>query len=455
MRDPLIELSTEYRYRLIREAERRALPLKQVQDFAPLVRQISQARVVMLGEASHGTREFYEWRALLSQQLIENYGFHFVAVEGDWSPCAQVNEYVHGGTGTARTALNGFKCWPSWLWANLETQRFVEWLHSKNMAPSSLRKVGLYGLDMYSLFESIDEIQRRFQHIDPALSGELRRRYEGFERFQSDEEKASIKSSVIIPRGLIEETTEHLVTLLRARLDPGQEGSTEKSAALFDAQQSTQIVSEGLPYYRAMIEGPGGQGDEDIWNLRDRHMLENLGILLERYGPHSKAIVWAHNTHIGDYRATDMEAQGKVNLGGLARQKWGDGNVALVGFGTYKGEVIASRAWGGPIERMMVPPGQIGSLEDAFHGVAEAMKLRAFYIDLQQTANVFKEVVGQRAIGVIYQPVYERFGNYVPTSPAARYDAFVFIDETKALTPFEIGLMGRNLSFGAVYRDLH
>jgi erythromycin esterase-like protein len=217
----------------------------------------------------------------------------------------------------------------------------------------------------------------------------------------------------------------NLRDLLSLRLKDGND--------LFDIQQNARVVANAEDYYRTMI-----LGDEDSWNVRDRHMLETLDILLRKHGPGSKAIVWAHNTHIGDHRATDMQAMGQVNIGGLARMKWGAENTALVGFGTYKGEVIAGPAWGGPAERMRVPEGRGGSWEAALHAAAVATGAGAFTLDLQNQDEIFAKVIGHRAIGVVYRPEYERFGNYVPSMPSRRYDAFLFIDESRALEPLRV-----------------
>jgi erythromycin esterase-like protein len=417
---------------LARAAASLAQPLTEAGQLAPLIESLSKARVVMLGEASHGTHEFYEWRREISQVLIRDHGFHFIAVEGDWPPCRQVHDTIHGrGHADPIGALQAFHRWPTWMWANAEMVTLIRWLKEHN--DSHPRKAGFYGLDVYSLFESMSEVLRQLRHLDPHLAAEVRSRYSCFERFQRDE-KAYARSLLSDPRGCEVEVVEALKELLRLRLHSGNVGShTLSRAALFDVQQNARIVANAEDYYRTMV-----LGGVDSWNVRDRHMLETLEILLNRYGANSKAIVWAHNSHVGDHRATDMVLHGQVNIGGLARQKWGEEQVALVGFGTHRGEVIAAHAWGGAIEKMPVPPGIVGSLEEEFHIAAENLKTPAFFLDLNGASRVFTEVKGHRAIGVVYNPALERHGNYVPTSLANRYDAFVFIDQTTALTPFDL-----------------
>jgi erythromycin esterase len=227
--------------------------------------------------------------------------------------------------------------------------------------------------------------------------------------------------------GCEREVMETLQDLLALRLN----GLSDREEALFDAQQNARIVANAENYYRTMI-----RANEDCWNVRDRHMTDTLGVLLERYGSESKAIVWAHNTHIGDYRATPMATYGQINIGGLARERWGKEQVALAGFGTFEGKVVASHAWDGPIEVLSVPPGRAGSYEALFHEAATVTGSEALVLpDLEQAEEELSDIRGHRAIGVVYQPAHERLGNYVPTSLSNRYDSFVFIDKTTALDP--------------------
>ncbi|MEO5971696.1 MAG: erythromycin esterase family protein [Bdellovibrionia bacterium] len=419
---------------LIRAAKTRSRPLWKEIDLKPLIDKIRHAKVVMLGEATHGTHDFYEWRRLISEWLIVKHGFRFIAVEGDWPPCWELNRYIHSKNGgSARSVLQHFNRWPTWMWANTEIIRLAEWMKSHNRVVSDAKKIGFLGLDVYSLFESIDAVLSQLEEINPFLARRARILYECFDPFKRDE-KAYARSLLNFPEGCRGEVIKNLQELLALRLD---ESKKESHNILLNAQQNARIIANAENYYRTMI-----YGDEDSWNIRDRHMLETLNWLLSHYGSDSKGIVWAHNTHIGDYRATDMASQGQINIGGLARQEWGEDQVALIGFGTYQGEVIASHAWNGPIEKLPVPPGKPGSYEAILHKVAQLLRNRAFFMDLRGKGTrqgPLSQMRGHRAIGVVYQPHYEGLGNYVPTSLAHRYDAFIFIDETSPITPLVQG----------------
>lgn len=423
---------------LVQETLKRAVPFETSLDLKPLVDQLAQARVVMLGEASHGTHEFYDWRRVLSQELILNHGFRFIAVEGDWPPCWKLNDFVHGaGNSHARDALRHFRRWPTWMWANTEIIELAEWLRSYNAVALGSERVGFYGLDVYSLFESIDSTLEQLHRISPFLARRMKSRFACFDPFHRDE-KNYAKSLLNYPAGCQEEVAKNLKEILEHRLAQTTNVNSPKlpfGDALFDAQQNARIVANAENYYRTMIHG-----NEDSWNVRDRHMFETLGVLLDRYGTHSKGIVWAHNTHIGDYRATDMALQGQINIGGLVREAMGEKNVALVGFGTFEGEVVASHAWDGPTETLPVPRGRPGSYEAAFHKASDTLGKNAFYLDLRNKKvreGALSQTRGHRAIGVVYQPRVEALGNYVPTSLAYRYDAFLFFDQTTGVDPLK------------------
>ena len=414
---------------LIQSIAARATPLRNKWDLKPLVDRLSRAKIVMLGEASHGTHEFYEWRRLISEQLLTQHGFNFIAVEGDWPPCRELNRYVHSGEGESiREVLNHFNRWPTWMWANSDIIRLAKEMLSFNLTVQEPKQVGFFGLDVYSLFESIDSVLSQLEKINPLLARRAKMKYACFEPYQRDE-WAYAKSLLKFPKGCEKEVLDTLQELLKLRID----GLKDREEALFDAQQNARIIANAEDYYSTMIHG----GDNS-WNIRDRHMMETLNLLLKRYGKDSKAIVWAHNTHIGDYRATNMVKEGQINIGGLAREEWGNNQVALVGFGTYEGEVVASHAWDGPTEVMSVPPGRKGSYEAALHQVSLTQNLGSFWMaldDEEARSGSLAQVRGHRAIGVVYLPAYERFETYVPTSFSHRYDAFVFIDRTTALEP--------------------
>lgn len=397
--------------------------LASFRDLGPLINKVKDKRIVMLGEASHGTKEFYEWRAAITKELVEHHGFSFVAVEGDWPACQKVQEYIHEfDAGSAYDVLMSFSRWPTWMWANAEMVELLEWMRTQRM--------GFHGLDVYSFFESMDEVVKILEAIDPNLASRARKFYSCFAPYDRDE-KTYVHSLYKLTEGCQDEVTAVLQDLLMARLSL----PTEYPYTLFDATQNALIVKNAERYYRAMISS-----DDNSWNIRDEHMLETLDNLLNFYGPNSKAIVWAHNTHIGDHRATDMVLSGEVNLGGLAREKYGNDSVGLVGFSTYSGEVIASHTWDGPITVLEVPPAKLGSWEDFLHQVGVVSGKRDFYllIDEALRESGLSEYKGQRAIGVVYHPEREARGNYVPTSLANRYDALIFVDRTHALSPLKI-----------------
>lgn len=416
--------------RLARAIADSAIDVRQPRDLAPLIDKIGDARVVMLGESTHGTQDFYEWRRLVSEWLIVKHGFDFIAVEGDWPPCHELCRYVTGESGHgpgAREALEAFHRWPSWMWANTEMVRLAEWMRTRNSVAPVSGKVRFYGLDVYSLFESMDAVLERLEEVNPFLARRARARYACFDRFNRDE-KAYVRSLIELPEGCEAEVIGVLRDLLSSRVDGAHE------AGIFDARQNARVIANAESFYRAMIHG-----SEDSWNIRDRHMLETLSGLLERHGPRSRGIVWAHNSHIGDYRATDMIQAGQVNLGGLAREKFGANQVALVGFGTYEGEVIASRAWDGAMERFTLPPARKESIESELHRVSVARGCNTLLLVPSGPESALAEVRGHRAIGVVYQPAIERFGNYVPSSLERRYDAFFFVDRSRALEPLVLG----------------
>lgn len=405
---------------IVKEVIKSAVPLKRASQFNQLLEKMSQCRIVMLGESTHGTSEFYQMRRILSQKLIENHGFKFIAVEGDWPDCWKLNQYIHSKKGkSARQIMQSFHRWPTWMWANEETEKLIEWMKGKDCH--------FYGLDVYSLFDSLDVVQKFSEQLDPAVAETIKKSFECFEPFGRNE-KAYARSLLGEATGCQDEVVSALRQLLRVRLD--QTGA--ESPELFNAQRNAAIVANAERYYRSMIEGT-----EESWNIRDEHMLQTLDALMQHHGEGSKAIVWAHNTHIGDYHATDMLKQGYINLGGIARERYGVENVFLLGFGTYEGEVLAGKAWGSPAEVMKLPQARPGSYESDFHEVAQSLSAEQFFVsfDRRQSSTLHK-TQGHRAVGVVYETAYEKAGhNYVPTSLAERYDAFLFVDHTSALKP--------------------
>lgn len=406
-----------------------ARPFPETKDLGPLIDRISGSRVVMFGEASHGTHEYYDWRRMISEWLIVKHGFDFIAVEGDWPSCIEVNRFVRGqgGDRTARETLGTFRRWPTWMWANTETLRLMQWMEQH-------REAGFYGLDVYSLFDSIDRALHLLEGINPFLARRARNRYSCFAPFDRDEH-AYARSLLKFPDGCEDQVSGMLTELLKSRF-AGANGVVADPEEIFDIQQNARVILNAEHYYRALVHA-----DESSWNVRDHHMLETLEQLLEhhskRLGRQAKAIVWAHNTHIGDHRYTDMSRAGLVNLGGLARCRFGQDQVSLVGFGTYEGRVVASHAWEGPIENLVVPPARQSSTEALLHQVCADQGTERFFMlfDEESRRGALADTRGHRAIGVVYDPAQERWGNYVPTSLANRYDAFMFFDRTKGVQP--------------------
>jgi erythromycin esterase len=405
------------------EILKKSVPFVGIKDFSHLINYCKDKQVVMLGESTHGTKQFYEWRSQISAELIQKHGFDFIAVEGDWPPCQAVNSFVqHRSNAGSFETLHNFSRWPTWMWANKEMVNFMDWLQEWNLDSTSM--AGFHGLDVYSLYESMDVVIHSLQDIDPDLALKAKKYYSCFDPYRHNE-KAYAKSLFNFPEGCREKVRLALDEILnRAINSPGN---------FFNITQNAKIIKDAEKYYRAMVL----DGEDNSWNIRDKHMLDTLEQLLNFYGPSSKGIVWAHNTHVGDYRATDMGLRGEVNLGGLARIKLGPKNVALVGFTTYSGTVMASHSWDGTMQVMDVPPGKLGSLEYHLHDCVPYIGNSNYYLLLDEVneGSPLLDYRGHRAIGVLYDPKLERLGNYVPTSVAGRYDALVFLDETEALSP--------------------
>lgn len=419
----MISHSHSSRGNLQKAIEDLMVPLHTEDDFDKLIHFIKDKRVVMLGEASHGTEEFYSYRRKISQRLIEDYGFKFIAVEGDWPDAYRVNRYVRYGEGrSAKDVLLQNKRWPTWMWANEQVVKLAEWLRG--------RDVGFYGLDVYSLFDSIYAVIDFLETHYPEIANEAAKRYSCFEPYEGDEISYA-KALLLDPEGCEKEVLLNLQEILKLRLEDVKKKDGEE---LFSAQQNAWIIANAETYYRAMIKA-----DDNSWNVRDNHMMVTLDQLLERHGEAAKGIVWAHNTHIGDYRATDMRESGHINIGGLARQAYGDDNVALVGFGTYEGEVVAGSAWGSEEKILQVPPAKPGSYEDHFHQVVLKHGAKQFYILMEEKEETpLAQQLGHRAIGVVYDPRYESRSNYVPTELSKRYDAFMFLNRTSALRSLHV-----------------
>jgi erythromycin esterase len=408
--------------------ERISRPIRDDRDLDALLELIGDARYVLLGEASHGTSEFYTWRRLISERLIREKGFSFIAVEGDWPDCYGVNRYVKempGSSESAEATLHAFERWPTWMWANREVVGLAEWLRQHNRTVPDEKRVGFYGLDVYSLWESMRAVEEYLRDIDPEAARRARRAYGCFDPYERDVQEYAMATAVV-PTSCEDEAVTMLTELRRKAPEYREDGRE----AYFNAEQNALVVRGAEMYYRTMVRG-GPQS----WNARDTHMVETLDRLMRHHGDDARAIVWEHNTHVGDARATDMARAGMVNVGQLVREAREPEGVVLVGFSTYEGTVIAGREWGAPMERMRVPVAREGSWEAVLHSAGGD---RLLLLDGDRHPDVMLEPRGHRAIGVVYDPAAERWGNYVSTVLPFRYDALLHLETTTALHPLHM-----------------
>ena len=405
-----------------------ALPYKTNEDLTAVIDAIGDAKIVLLGEASHGTSEFYTVRAELSKRLIEEKGFTIIAVEGDWPSTQHINRFIKGydeATADVRDVLKAFKRWPTWMWANEEIAEFLTWLKTHNERKEVKEKVGFYGIDVYSLWESLDEVVTYLRKTNPEGTdlAFAQKAFACFEPFNRHPETYAM-SSINISDACIDEVSK-LLTAIRAH----EEKYKDAEETDLNLKINAMVARNAEEYYRAMV-----RSDELSWNVRDEHMVEAINEIMDYHGKEAKIIIWEHNTHIGDASATDMEAAGMLNVGQIIRLQNRKENVFAVGFGTHRGTVIAASEWGASHNEINVPPARIDSWEDALHKAGEFNKLLIFN---DQNRSLFDQWIGHRAIGVVYNPEFEAYGNYVPSKIGSRYDAFIYIDQTKALSPIQ------------------
>ncbi len=401
---------------------------------------IGDARVVLIGESSHGTHEFYEARAAITKWLIEEKGFGAVAAEADWPDAYRVNRYVRGlgDDKSADEALSGFERFPAWMWRNTVVSDFVDWLRAHNrLHESDGRQAGFYGLDLYSLHRSIGEVIAYLDKIDPKAAARARERYGCFDHTSADDGQAYGFSAAFGAGPSCEtEAIDQLVEIQRNALAYARRDGLLAEDELFYAEQNAQTVRNAEVYYRAMFSGR-----VTSWNLRDKHMAQTLEALLNHLDRHSdtptaRIVLWAHNSHVGDARATEVWADGQLTLGQLARQRYGD-DSRLIGFSTYSGTVTAASDWGGVAERKVVRPALNGSIEELLHETGRS----SFFVSAAispEAADPLSAVRLGRAIGVIYRPETERQSHYFHVRPADQFDAMIHIDQTRALEPLEV-----------------
>jgi erythromycin esterase-like protein len=405
-------------------------------DFDPIVEMIGDSPCVLIGEASHGTHEFYEARAEITRRLIVEKGFHAVAVEADWPDAFRVNRFVKGDSSCrdADAALSGFKRFPTWMWRNRVVPGFVDWLQERNARVGDPdQRAGFYGLDLYSLNASIEAVLRYLDAVDPEAARRARNRYACFEDFGADAQSYGYAAGSGLKESCEDEVVAQLVELERHARDyrgPDGDGAEEEC---FSAEQNARLVLNAERYYRSMF-----RGRVSSWNLRDTHMMETLRSLighLEKRVSQPRVVVWAHNSHLGDARYTRMGESGELNLGQFVREEFGR-NAVLIGFTTYTGTVTAASDWGDPAQCKRVRPGMRGSYEELFHN----LKLPAFVLNMRDDPNVHGELREprlERAIGVIYRPATERVSHYFDAELSNQFDAIIHYDETRCVEPLE------------------
>ena len=370
-------------------------------------------------------QSFTTVRAALSKRLIEEKGFSIIAVEGDWPPSQHVNRYIKGygeGRKDAREVLKAFNRWPTWMWANEEIVKLIEWLRLFNTGVNAEQKVGFYGIDVYSLWESMEQLLKTLtDESDLELAKKAFSCFKPFNRQPEKYARAIMHFS--------ESCTEEVSKLFNSIWENAENYPSDQEIDL-NIKVNALVIRNAEKYYRAMVEN-----DALSWNVRDEHMVEAINELRNYHGEDAKILVWEHNTHIGDASATDMKNEDMINVGQLIREQNKKENVFAIGFGTYHGTVIAADQWGSPFKKFDVPPARKESWEDVLHNTGAFNKMIIF---TDENRHLFNEWIGHRAIGVVYNPDYEAYGNYVPSQIGNRYDAFIYIDETKALIPIEV-----------------
>lgn len=401
-------------------------------DLNPLMERIGPARVVLLGEATHGTSEFYRMRARITRELIVKKGFRFVAIEGDWPDAARVDHYVRHFN-YPPSEWTAFARFPTWMWRNAEARDFIEWLRKHNGVVAKDRRVAFHGLDLYSLYDSIRSVLRYLEEVDPESEKVARERYSCLTPWQRDPQVyGHVALSGKYPT-CEADVVRNLTDLLRKRSAYAEHDGDR----FLDAAQNARLIANAERYYRIMY-----YGSRASWNLRDTHMFETLENLLDYYGPESKAVVWAHNSHVGNSAATEMAARGEYNLGHLVRRMFAD-RAYLIGFGTHSGVVAAASEWDGPMEVKKIRPSQPGSYERLCHAAGHAH----FLLGLRGNSELCgPQALGrerlERAIGVIYRPEAELASHYFRANLPQQFDEYVWFDDTRAIVPLDTAELG-------------
>jgi erythromycin esterase-like protein/predicted phosphoribosyltransferase len=421
---------------LVKALRETAYPLAgSARDYDPLIGRIGEARFALLGEASHGTHEFYYERAEITKRLITEKNFTAVAVEADWPDAYRLNRYVRGASDVdAVEALADFRRFPTWMWRNTVVVEFIEWLRAHNDAlPPGAEKVGFYGLDFYSLHASMKAVLQYLEKVDPEAAKLARERYSCFDHVGEDTQAYGLMTRLNLSKSCEEEVVAQLLELQRRAADHVQRDGRLADDGLFYAEQNARLVKNAEAYYRSVF-----LEEVSSWNLRDRHMAETLDALvthLGRRGRRAKIAVWEHNSHLGDARATETGQRGELNVGQLVREKYGS-EAVLIGFTTHQGTVTAASDWGKPAERKRVRPALTGSYEALFH----AARRDRFLLILNDSDAMVQQLAVprlERAIGVIYRPETERQSHYFHARLPYQFDAVLHFDQTRAVKPLE------------------
>lgn len=420
-----------------------ALPFDDLEsvDLGALLDRIGNARLVLIGEASHGTSDFYRMRARITRELIEKRGFDFVAAEADWPDAAEIDAYVrHHPEGRPRR--KPFQRFPTWMWANTDVMEFVHWLRDFNETIREAepgRMVGFHGLDLYSMHASIDVVLRYLDDVDPEAALVARQRYGCLAPWQSD----PVLYGKAVLSGRFDACEEQVVAMLSDLVERRLDYARRDGTRFVDAFQNARLVANAERYYRAMY-----RGEVSSWNLRDRHMFGTLELLLAHHGPDSRGVVWAHNSHLGDASATAMGDRGELNVGQLARESFGP-SAYLIGFGTHTGTVAAADDWGRPMKIKRVRPSHASSYERTAHDTG----IERFLLPLRHGSDPdairsLTERRLERAIGVIYRPETELQSHYFSASLPRQFDEWIWLDETEALSPITTEMRERAASEG-------
>ncbi|MFI2810678.1 erythromycin esterase family protein [Microbulbifer sp. JSM ZJ756] len=403
-------------------------------DLDPLLRRAADRSVILLGEASHGTHDFYSMRAEITRSLVEEQGLDAIVLEGDWPDVYRINRFVRGldGDANARAALGDFERFPLWMWRNTVMESFVHWLREWNSTRAPADRVGVYGMDLYSMYRSADAVIGYLEKVDPSAAERARQRYACLDR-HGDPQRYGYQAAMGLSESCQKAAVEQLLEMLQAHSQWLQRSGLYGEDELFYAERNARVVHHAEAYYRGMFFS-----GVNTWNLRDRHMVDTLLDLRQHLSQQrdrqARIAVWAHNSHLGDARATDAALHEEVNVGQLVREKLGD-DALLLGFTTYTGHVTAATDWEQPVEHRWVRPALDGSVEELFHRADR----KRFYLDM---ASLPPDTLGhpllERAIGVIYRPETERQSHYFRTRLQHQFDAVIHLDETTALEPLDM-----------------